>query len=159
MRIHAGLRGQRARLRTGELFDAVGLDRSLALRRPRDLSGGQLQRAAIARALAAGPRLLVCDEAVASLDVSIRSQVLDVIGKLRDDRGLSVLFISHDLGVVQRIADRTIVLYRGQVVESGPTRSVLGNPQEDYTKTLVASVPLGLAPWRSRDAPTALGPG
>ncbi|WP_121061072.1 nickel ABC transporter ATP-binding protein NikE [Chachezhania antarctica] len=150
LRIHAGLTGRAAADRVTELFRDVGLDPALARRRPRDLSGGQLQRAAVARALAAGPRLLVCDEAVASLDVSVRGQVLDLLIRLRDRDGLGVLFITHDLGVVQRLADRTVVLHRGRVVESGPTETVLGAPQEAYTRRLIEAVPRGLSPWRAR---------
>lgn len=152
LRIHAGLRGRAAAARTAELFEACGLCPMLAARLPRALSGGQLQRAAIARALATNPALVICDEAVASLDVSVRAQVLDLLGRLRREEGLAVLFISHDLGVVQRIANRTMVLHKGRVVEEGPTRDVLGAPQQDYTKRLVASVPQGLAPWRARIA-------
>jgi peptide/nickel transport system ATP-binding protein len=150
LRIHCGLRGGAADERVRELFAEVGLDPALVKRRPDSLSGGELQRTAIARALATRPRLLICDEAVASLDMSVRAQVLDLIGRLREREGLSVLFISHDLGVVQRIAERTIVLHRGRVVEQGPTDRVLGSPQKDYTKSLVAAVPETLVPWRDR---------
>ena len=159
LRIHRGVRGRAADERSRELFAEVGLDPALASRRPDTLSGGELQRAAIARALASGPRLIVCDEAVASLDVSVRAQVLDLIGRLREREGLSVLFISHDLGVVQRIAERTVVLHRGRVVEEGPTGRVLGAPREDYTKTLVAAVPETLVPWRDRAASTSIAAG
>ncbi len=130
------------------MFTQVGLDPELAGRRPQNLLGGQLQRAAVARALATGPSFLVCDEAVASLDVTVRAQVLELLLQLRDEDGLGILFISHDLGVVQRIADRTLVLHRGKVVEEGPTASVLESPQQAYTRALVAAVPQGLVPWR-----------
>lgn len=151
LRIHAGLRGSKAAQRIAELFTSIGLDPDLAARRPRELSGGQLQRAAIARALATSPRILVCDEAVASLDVSVRAQVLDLIDALRRDQGLGVLFISHDLGVVQRIADHTMVMHRGRIVEHGPTAEILGAPQQYYTHSLIAAVPRGLVPWRERE--------
>ncbi len=150
LRIHAGLRGRAARDRTFELLRAVGLDPALGARKPHQVSGGQLQRAAIARALAAQPRILVCDEAVASLDVSVRAQVLDVLDQLRRDEGLGILFISHDLGVVQRIADRTIVLWQGRIVEEGPTAELLRAPRDAYTRRLLDAVPEGLTPWRQR---------
>ena len=150
LRIHAGLRGRAASARIRALLDDVGLDPDLAVRSPRTLSGGQLQRAAIARALAAAPRILVCDEAVASLDTAARAHVLDLLERLRAEQGLGVLFVSHDLGVVQRIAHRTIVLWNGRVVEQGPTAQVLSDPREDYTRRLAAAVPSALVPWRDR---------
>lgn len=148
LRLHQGVRGRAMGHRIVQLFSQVGLDPDLAGRRPQNLSGGQLQRAAIARALATGPSILVCDEAVASLDVTVRAQILELLLRLRDEDGLGILFISHDLGVVQRIADRTLVLHRGKLVEEGPTSSVLGAPQQAYTQALVAAVPQGLMPWR-----------
>ena len=150
LRIHHGLRAAAARARAAELLGDVGLDPALASRRPAELSGGQLQRAAIARALAPGPAYLICDEAVASLDAAIRGQILDLLERLRDERGLGILFISHDLGVVRRIADRTVVLRAGRVVESGPTAEILRAPRQDYTKALLAAVPDGGTPWRAR---------
>lgn len=138
-----------------DLMQGVGLDAALSGRLPHELSGGELQRAAIARALAALPRFLVCDEAVASLDVSIRAQVLELLQRLCREQGLGILFISHDLGVVQRIAHRTIVMRNGLEVESGATAELLANPLQAYTRQLVASVPDGARPWRqarSRDA-------
>lgn len=150
LRIHRGLRGRAATETVAGLLSDVGLDPDLGRRWPRQLSGGQLQRAAVARALATGPRILVCDEAVASLDVSIRAQVLDLLDRLRRDQGLGILFISHDLGVVRRIADRTVVLWRGRVVEQGPTATVMTRPREDYTRRLVAAIPEGHRPWRER---------
>lgn len=148
LRLHQGVRGKAMAPRIAQLFTQVGLDPELAGRRPQNLSGGQLQRAAIARALATGPSVLVCDEAVASLDVTVRAQILELLLRLRDEEGLGILFISHDLGVVQRIADRTLVLHRGKLVEEGPTARVLGSPQQAYTRALVAAVPQGLVPWR-----------
>lgn len=142
------IKGQAAKKLTAGLLDNVGLDPSLAHRLPHQLSGGQLQRAAIARALAASPRFLVCDEAVASLDVSIRAQVLMLLEKLRHEQELGILFITHDIGVLQRIADRTIVMRSGQDIETGITSDLISDPQHNYTKKLLASVPSGQKPWR-----------
>jgi ABC-type glutathione transport system ATPase component len=133
-----------------ELLSAVGLDPALAARRPDELSGGQLQRAAIARALATEPSILVCDEPVASLDVTVRAQVLNLLVRLKRSRGLGTLFISHDLGVVRRLADRTIVLRAGSVVEEGAGDALWRAPTHPYTRALVAAVPTGLVPWREQ---------
>ena len=120
---------------------AVGLDASHGQRRPADLSGGQRQRVAIARALVLEPRLLLCDEPVSALDAANRIQVLDLLVRLRDTTGLGVLFISHDLGSVAGIADRIVVLYRGRVVEEGPTERVILEPRHPYTRLLLGSAP------------------
>lgn len=152
LRCLRGIVGNDARRQIRTLLESVGLDPSLGNRLPHQLSGGQLQRAAIARALAAKPRFLVCDEAVASLDVSVRAQVLELLEHLREREGLGLLFISHDLGVVQQIADRTIVMRDGVEVEAGQTAALLAAPQEDYTRQLLASVPSGLYPWREARA-------
>ncbi len=150
LRLHTRLDRKGRRARVAELMVATGLDPGLADRLPHALSGGQLQRAAIARAFAAGPDLLVCDEAVASLDVSVRVQVLSLLRDLVQREGLGILFVSHDLGVVQRLADRTMVLRRGRVVEEGRGAGLWRNPTHPYTRALAAAVPTGLEPWRGR---------
>ena len=132
----------RANARTVEqLLRLVGLDDSALDKYPHEFSGGQRQRICIARAIAAEPRLLVCDEAVSALDLSIRAQVLDLLTDLKRRLGLSILFITHDLGVVRHVADRILVMHRGRVVERGNCAEVLSAPQADYTKFLMAAVP------------------
>jgi peptide/nickel transport system ATP-binding protein len=128
-----------ARIRA--LLDQVGLDADLMARRPRSLSGGQRQRVAIARALAAEPALIVCDEPVSALDVCIQAQVIDLIAELQSRLGVALLFISHDLALVQHVADRLIVLKDGRVVEEGDADRVFAAPAHDYTRGLIASLP------------------
>ena len=123
------------------LMQQVGLDASLMRRFPHQFSGGQRARIGIARALAVKPEFLVCDEAVAALDVSIQAQVLNLFIDLREKLGLTYLFISHDLGVVQHISDRVVIMYLGRVVESAPTEEVFREPLHPYTQALLAEVP------------------
>ena len=124
-----------------KLLNLVGLDASALDKYPHEFSGGQRQRICIARAIAAKPELLVCDEAVSALDLSIRAQVLDLLEDLKRKLGLSLLFITHDLGVVQHIADRILVMNRGKIIEEGPCGQVLKAPREEYTRYLISSVP------------------
>jgi peptide/nickel transport system ATP-binding protein len=137
------------------LLAQVGLDQRQSMALPRDLSGGQRQRVAIARALAAQPRVLILDESVAALDVSIQAQVLNLLTDIREATGVSMLFISHDLGVVRQVTDDVIVMHHGKVVERGSTTKVLDDPANSYTKALLASVPR--PGWKPQRAVAALG--
>jgi oligopeptide transport system ATP-binding protein len=138
---HAGDSAARGK-RVDELLDLVGLDPArYGKRHPRELSGGQAQRVAIARAVALNPSLLICDEAVSSLDVLIQAQVLNLFEKLRAELGLSYLFIAHDLALVKQVSDRVAVMYLGKLCEVGPGESVYRQPRHPYTRALLDSIP------------------
>lgn len=122
-------------------LELVGLDASALDKYPHEFSGGERQRVCIARAIATKPDLLICDEAVSALDLSIRAQILDLLLKLKTQLSLSMLFITHDLGVVQHLADRILVMNRGKIVEEGPAEEVLRAPRAEYTAYLIHAVP------------------
>jgi oligopeptide transport system ATP-binding protein len=131
---------RRARVR--ELLDVVGFDPSYTNRYPHEFSGGQRQRIGIARALALSPKLIVCDEPVSALDVSIQAQILNLLKDLQQDFGLTYLFVAHDLAVVRSMSDRIAVMNKGKLIEIGPAEQVYTNPQDDYTKALLSAVPI-----------------
>lgn len=130
------------RVRIMDLLNKVGLSREYLDRYPQTLSGGQCQRVSIARALAAGPEFIVADEPVSALDVSVQAQVLNLLSDLQHELGLTVLFISHDLGVVRYICDRIVVLYLGRMVEAAPAEQLFARPAHPYTQALIASAPV-----------------
>lgn len=133
---HPDIRG-----RVAEVLGQVGLDPSIVDRYPHQFSGGQRQRISIARAVAPDPAILIADEAVSALDVTVRAQILDLIADIAAARSLTLIFVSHDLSVIRRVCDRVAVLQAGRLVETGTTREVYDAPQQDYTRRLLAAVP------------------
>ncbi|MEM7030600.1 MAG: oligopeptide/dipeptide ABC transporter ATP-binding protein [Chloroflexota bacterium] len=134
-------KGKELEERVGTLMDAVGLRPEYMIRYPHAFSGGQRQRIGVARALALNPKLIVCDEPVSALDVSIQAQILNLLKDLQDDYGLTYLFISHDLGVVQHICDRVAVMYVGRIVEIGPATTIFKQPRHPYSEALLGASP------------------
>jgi ABC-type glutathione transport system ATPase component len=157
MRLHSTRDRAKRAERVGALLDQVGLDDRHHGIRPSSLSGGQRQRVAIARALATEPTVLILDEAVSALDVSVQGQVLNLLADLRERLGVTYVFVSHDLAVVQQIAETTIVMHRGRIVEEGPTDTILTSPSHEYTQRLLSALPR--PGWRPRRrATTASAP-
>jgi oligopeptide/dipeptide ABC transporter ATP-binding protein len=136
------LRGRARDERVAELLEQVGMGRHLTQRFPYEFSGGQRQRIAIARALALDPKLVICDEPVSSLDVSTQSQVINLLRDLQEQRGLSYLFIAHDLSVVRHISNRIAVMYLGRIVEIGDSEEVYARPRHPYTEALLSAIPV-----------------
>ncbi|MFC3220688.1 ABC transporter ATP-binding protein [Tianweitania populi] len=148
LKLHQGMRDAQARARTLELLNEVGIrepEKRLSAY-PHQLSGGQRQRVMIAMALANRPKLLIADEPTTALDVTVQAQILKLLGELKATHGMSMLFITHDLGIVRRIADRVCVMTKGRIVEEGPTKEIFANPQHEYTRHLLAAEPKGAPP-------------
>jgi peptide/nickel transport system ATP-binding protein len=139
--LHPQLGAAERRTRIADLSERVGLRPEALQRYPHEFSGGQRQRIALARALAVHPKLIVCDEPTSALDVSVQAQILNLLRELQRDMGLSYLFITHNIGVVEYLADQVVVMRHGAIVEQGSCEAVLGDPQQPYTRELLASVP------------------
>ncbi len=129
------------RMRVAELLEAVGLAPEMASRYPGEFSGGQRQRIAIARALAPSPQVLVADEPASALDVSVRAQIIELLAQLKDELGMTLVMVSHDIAIVGRLCEETVILHDGRIVEQGPTLDVLTAPKDPYTQKLLAAVP------------------
>ena len=133
------MKGEKIRMKMC-IRDRCGLEKEYAKRYPHEVSGGQCQRAAIARALAVEPKVLICDEATSALDVTIQKQIMELLEDLKEKKGLSFIFICHNLALVQMFCDRVLVLYEGRVVESGIPDDIINEPKEEYTQRLVDAV-------------------
>jgi microcin C transport system ATP-binding protein len=158
LQIHRGMSDAEARKRTLELLDQVGIqnpERRLGAY-PHQLSGGQRQRVMIAMSLANDPELLIADEPTTALDVTVQAQILELLENLQRDRGMAMLFITHDLSIVRKISDRVCVMQGGRIVEHGPTEQIFSNPQEDYTRKLLAAEPKGEPPQTDNSAPIVM---
>src|ERR1700733_11483691 len=153
--VHGLIGKEQAPARLEELMSQVGLSPDLATRRPRALSGGQRQRVAIARALAAQPEILIADEAVSALDVSVQAQVIRLFARLQAELGLTLIFVSHQLATVAQLCERVAIMYRGSLVEVGPTSEVFARPRHGYSSTLIRAHPGGR---RMRDRPSGAPP-
>ena len=140
LKIHTKLNGYERKNEINRLIDCVGIAKNSLNRYPHQFSGGQCQRIAIARALSVKPKLIIADEPVSSLDVSIQAQILNLMSDLKNEFGLSYLFVSHDIAVINHIADRVAVMYKGKIVEEGNCEDVVNNPQDQYTKSLINAV-------------------
>lgn len=140
--VHSDLDRVARTQRVRELLDKVGIGSRYLGRYPAELSGGQLQRVAIARALTLEPKMIVCDEPVAALDVSVRAQVLNLLRDLQEELGLAYLFVCHDLALIEVIADRVMVMRAGEVVETGTVSDIYDHPREDYTRKLLEAIPI-----------------
>ncbi len=156
MRVHHIVSGDALDARCSELLDLVRLGQRVSHAYPRQLSGGQRQRVSIARALAVEPELLIADEPVSSLDVSVQATVLNLLAELREELGLTLLLIAHNMAVVRHVCERTMVMYLGRIIESAPTDELFTDPRHPYTRALLASVPR-LIPGRRSPAPALTG--
>lgn len=141
LRVHKKVPSDKVEARVAELLTLVGLEPAHAHRRPGDMSGGQCQRLGIARALAIEPKLIIADECVAALDVSIQGQIINLLMDLRARMGLAMIFVAHDLAIVRHLCDRIAVMYLGRVVEEGPTEAVFARPRHPYTASLIEAIP------------------
>jgi oligopeptide/dipeptide ABC transporter ATP-binding protein len=156
LRVHRVASGAALDARVTELLEQVGIPSSWRQRYPHEFSGGQRQRIGVARAIALGPKLVVCDEAVSALDVSVQAQVLNLLLELRERLGLAYLFISHDLSVVRHVSDHVAVMYLGQIVEQAPTAALFETPAHPYTKALLSAIPVP-DPHRRRERIVLVG--
>jgi oligopeptide transport system ATP-binding protein len=157
LRLHTGMSSEERRQRVRELLERVGLSPEHYDRFPHEFSGGQRQRIGIARAIALRPKLIVADEPVSALDVSIRAQIINLLADLQDELGLAYVFVAHDIGIVRHVSERIAVMHDGKIVEEGPTDRVCEQPRDAYTRQLLAAVPIP-DPREARARREALGP-